>query len=269
MGVARASRGRLAQEAEARQVAEELGFGPVKLVKQGRTAIGWLVVPGALMAPLGIAAFVLGAGLPLLAPLYAHAYTVFPLFFGSMGPGLLLASYGMRARKTGRLMCYPEGLVLVNPEPSVIIRWADVDQVEVTFIDDSDDGWSAIRLTVRDATGTTVVVDDEYGGGGGWLDVAWEARHVLAPRMTAELIRMLDSGEPVSIGSAGITPDGVGAVPWSRIRSVRAEQANGLAHGVTLGLDDGSEVGIDLAGVPNGIFIPGLLEHVTRESGQD
>jgi hypothetical protein len=115
-----------------------------------------------------------------------------------------------------------------------------------------------------------------------------EAGRVLAPRLVQPFIEAYECGEPVTVGNARIDRAGIAInppdgkhIPWTGMGSItivhvphndtlapviqiviRASRKRVSAISVS-----GAIAAIDLAGIPNGIFLPHLVAYAAAQNG--
>lgn len=278
----------------ARLAGQEFGLGGLvqtRAVRRHRAPKAFALIPAlafVVFLLFGILAF--SAAVAAVLGVIFVAVCLVTVFFATRRlPGAWLARY-----EGGFAQMLPDA---ARPR---VVRWDQVTEVDVAFrrVTTSDgqggtstsivitgfgarpsltpDGPVTERMTSRDIR---VLVGDALAGAG--------------PRLAARYAGDCDAGRPVSFGNVVIDARGVtildgpeqrdrrdrwrwpapGLVPWTEItsasrRSVGLPGGPGAAYQVTLRLARRPKrVTIPLSGVPNGIFLPGVLRHAAGRRG--
>jgi len=262
--------------AEARRIGQDLGLGEVTTIALHRHRRLGLAVGGFCLLIGG--PFIALATAPVGA--FTAATRVIIAAVGAVAAllGYRLMRMGARTRAVDRLLRYPSGLVqLVHDEPGPrVIRWDEVDSVTPYFSSDTESKITGLYgLTLRGRTGIVISVFSGYGQPV-VRELAADADRALAARFVPELIGAYDRGEPVVAGRwridrAGLTrvrdSGRATAIPWADIRAITIpDESIEPPSGIKIGLDSNwrfPEIG--LSAVPNGIFIPRLVEHAAGQ----
>jgi hypothetical protein len=220
----------------------------------------------------------------------------------ALGAGCVMNVIGRREQKRIKswLARYQDGFAQVLLSGSVrAVRWADVSEVGVTYdiirgpgtTFDPGHPYTVVSgfyarpcLTRLEPTITRDWVDYVQA-----TALVADAMRVAGPRVTAALIAAHDSGEFVAFGQVCVDQSGItlpaqsgrrgwpaDLVPWSGISSVewsgislaKAKSVPGrrnIVEAIDLRCEGTPKRRrISLSGVPNGIFLPALLQHAAR-----
>ena len=275
-----AERGRRRQQdlAEAARIGQDLGLGEVTAIALDRHWRLWVTVGGVCLVIGG--PFLALAIAPVGAFTAATKVIIAAVCAGAALLGWRLMRMGVRTRAADRLLRYPGGLVqLIHDEPGPrVIRWAEVDSVTPYFSSDTESNITGLYgIVLRGSTGSVIKVFAGYGQPA-VRELAADADRALAARFVPELIGAYDRGEPVVAGRwridrAGLTrvrdSGRATVIPWAGIRAITiSDSAIEPPGGIRIGLDSNwrfPEIG--LSAVPNGIFIPRLIEHAAGQHG--
>lgn len=286
---ARADELRRADLAEAARLGAEFGLGDnaeVVRVRVPRTPF-WLRQTILWLLALLIFGFV-----------GAVAFAAGSAWLGGLIVGLLTLGVGLVAWRLGRygrsfviwhrIYRYPEGIIqLVSSEPEPrALRWAKVDTVTLAFYH-PDDGPTRLVWCQLAGAGKTI----DVGGASGLRypsavvrEVARDAERKLAPRIAGSLISSYETGEPVVAGTwridqAGVTgnqdkPEKSRLIPWADVGSItvsnrthRADVDPPYGIGLAWGKRQKGWLSLSLSDIPNGMFLPHLLEHIAEHGG--
>jgi hypothetical protein len=266
-------------------IGEDFGLGALVKVLRSRkfpAMTGW----GALLGILTVL-----MGLPIVAGISAVHYAlttkvVVGAVFGALFLfSCLLVGRGVsRSRVDGRLYRYFGGLAqLVQDEPEPrVVRWTDVDTFTVSVYKLDEATARLNGFTLHTTTGTSLPGLRRYRQPE-LHDLVTGIGKVLTPRLVPAMTERYESGEPVVFGKvrvdqAAITVETLDADPevieWSGIRWVAVAHlpqvgAMRIPQCITITRKAGHGVPleVELSGVPNGIFLPPLLEHGARRNG--
>ena len=271
--------------AEAGRVGAEFSLGAVEAVTRLNVRFGNLQVA------IGVNLVILAL---LMGPIFAFSPNAQPtprLIIVSLSVcGLVLGCWltrsGLRPRAVNRVFRYRDGvLMLVHDEPEPrVVRWADVESVTIWFNSVSDDSNTGLDVcTLRDGTGAEVTVRGFAGRR--WRLVARDLTaavgQALSPRIAPLLIQAYEAGDPLTAGDARIDQSGVTVgrravlIPWAEVQGLTIEYDTWSAAGcpaqliriVRLAGRRPARAAIRLSGVPNGMFVPRLIEHVAGRHG--
>lgn len=195
--------------------------------------------------------------------------------------GAVFIAVGLSRRKVrGWLARYAGGyaqVVMADPRPRVV-RWADVTEVTFTISRNtvytdygSMTSTSLGSFTARPFLGPAMPVPGRVDAARARAGALRAVGDRLIPAMTAAY----DAGEAVAFGAVQVSQSGVvlpgltAPVPWAEIRSVRLRAVrltdpgrSRITSSVSLACSGRPRRrSIDLSGLPNGLFLPGLLQH--------
>jgi hypothetical protein len=281
------------QQAAAGRIGEAYGLGASTTLLRARRSRwpDWAVV---LVVWLGAAVVVIGLAVTLAVSFGPYpAATQAATAIGYACSILIVAALAWRAwpKDPEYIFWYSGGLAHLgagSAEPAVL-PWDDVASVSLTFRQPQEvrEDVRLLRCVLGDSAGTEIAVDGAYGRSLP-AQAARAAQDALTAGKLPQLIRAYDAGQPVvfsgmSIDRTGITlaaenPGGEETViPWQRMRWIAVRQPEGPGHDggpaeppssirIDLGRRHGGH-GFSLAGRPDTILIPHLLEHVAAGTG--
>jgi hypothetical protein len=260
-------------------IGEEFGLGTLEHLSRGRKFpkySGW----GLLLAPL-----VAIAALPVVVGVAGGPYTltskvvVAVVFGGLLAISCLVACIGIaRSEVRDRLFRYSGGLAQLahgELEPRVA-RWADVTEFTVTYYESEDTAARVSGFSVRTDTGTQLSSVRPYWGRSELRATVAEAEWFLAPRLVPELTEAYESGAPARFGRVRLSQAGISVrppeddlIPWAEIKSIHMTYigAADYVHEIIIRHTGKPTGGIDVSGLPNGIFLPHVLAHAAAGQG--
>lgn len=285
---ARADELRRADLAEAARLGAEFGLGDdaeAARVRVPRTPV-WLR-----LTILTLAAAVSFAFTFMVGALVSSAWPG-NLILGVLTPAAgaalwLLARYARSLVVWHRIYRYRGGIIQIvsgEPEPRVL-RWAAVETVTLGFYE-PETGPPILVWCQLAGAATTIDV-----GGASNLrypeglirDVARDAERNLAPRIAGSLVSSYQTGEPVIVGCWRIEQAGVISnhhkprksrlIPWGdvgeiTVTTVRRRGDTNPPDEVILAVrHQRLPRSLPLSGVPNGMFLPHLLEYIAGQHG--
>jgi len=264
--------------AEAARIGQDLGLGEVTAIALYRHWRLWMTVTGVCLVIGG--PFLALAIAPVSAFTAATRVIIAAVCAGAALLGWRLMRMGVRTRAVDRLLRYSGGLVqLIHDEPGPrVIRWAEVDSVTPYFSSDTESNITGLYgIVLRGSTGSVIKVFAGYRQPA-VRELAADADRALAARFVPELIGAYDRGETVVAGRwridrAGLTrireSGRATAIPWADIRAITIPGASvEPPSAIKIGLDSNWRFpAIGLSAVPNGIFIPRLIEHAAGQHG--
>jgi hypothetical protein len=284
--------------AAARRLSEEFALGEVRIVTRrraerlyrtgsARTGVGLAAgaVAGAVLLPVWLIGSVLG--LPVVVAVVGGMVSLLLMAGGSVG-GIILNHSFAPGTAADRVFTFAGGLAHLaagQPEPRVL-RWADVDSVTVTFLDEElwYYGWY-FACTVRGGTGTEITLsssDQDTVGRAKRLGhgLITEAARLLGERLVPQMIEDYESGQPVTIGGWTVDQTGItasesgyvtGSCSWAGITRIAFERKPAkrgpvVVIRVYIGSDQPA-LTIGLTDVPNGILLVPLIVHAAAGNG--
>jgi hypothetical protein len=265
------ARQKVALEADARRLGARYGLGEYtdgwRVPRLSvRMALGWVAL-------VGLAYF----GLARLASAHGHLTgRGAEAYLAAVTVALLAIVIPRRVRRT-RLFLFEGGVVREsNPGPRpllVVLPWADLETMSLSVkLGDSEGGDHVAACVLSGRTGPSLTLRRNAGH---WAleAISAAAERVLAARHVGPLIRLLDSGQPVTVGSLTVDRLGISSqatdengghwhVPWPQ------------ARGVSTGLE-GQRVMVDTAqgprraildGQPNSFLARYVIEHAAERA---
>lgn len=268
--------GTIAPEAAAGVVGWKHGLGLPLYVRQDRS---WPVplVAGWFLAVLAADALLYLAVIPAVGGGPAQPGALGALG-GGVAAGVVLIAVGRRRRKPrGWFALYQGGyaqVVMADPRPRVV-RWDAV--TEVTF--------TIRRHRIAHAYGSSARIFIASFSARPFLGPAMPspvpvmadrlpgvALRAVGPRLLASVRATCDAGGVISFGETRVSSDGVvlpgspELVPWAqigsaRLHSTRLSSGPEITSGVSVSIaGQPRRPYIDLSGIPNGMFLPALLQ---------
>jgi hypothetical protein len=273
----------LGEREQALRFGAEFGLGELEHVSRrrnvpkyagGAAIFGFIVLINGLPVTIGI------SGGPYTATSKLITDLVFALLFAACA-----VSFGVgmaRSTVTRRLYRYSGGLAeLVDgqPEPSVA-RWADIAEFTVDYFE-SDESLPRISgFALKTDTGTRLSSISGQVRRQELRTLVAEAEKNLRPRLMPAMTEAYESGAPVAFGRVKVSKEGITlqawpppgeVIPWSRVKSVHLtyiDRKNGdYVKEIIVGRKDGPTEEVGVGGLPNGIFLPGLIVYAAREVG--
>jgi hypothetical protein len=260
-------------QGEARSLSAQYGLGECteawRVVRLSvRKALGWIALIG--LAVAGIVRLASGPG-HHLGTRGAEAY------FAALAVAVLAVAIPRRVRRT-RVFLFEHGMVQEsNPGPRprrVVLPWADLDTMRLEVKHgQSEDQDHVAACVLRGRTGASLTVGRE-GGTRVREAVSAAAGQVLAGRHVGPLIQLLDSGQPVAIGSLTVDRLGISSeakaqnggrwrVPWPQARGV-STRLDGQRVVVET---EQSPRRVVLDGEPNSFLARYVIEHAAERAG--
>jgi hypothetical protein len=259
-------------DAEAARLGSQYGLGQCAASWDasrflGRVVFGWFLL---VMATL--------AGLGLLQAVRAHASVpaAFTEILFVTATAVLMVSIPPRKRKIW-LYLFDGGVARVsNGRPRLItFAWADLDTLSINVVSGYDGDYVAGCL-LRDRTGRRLELGREQSFGFYAREaITAAAEREIAGRHLVAMTEMLDTGQPVTIGSLtvdhlGIRSRGTASqggrwqVPWQQARQVSI-RLHGQRVMVTAGRRAARRAALD--GQPNSFLARYVIEHAARRAG--
>lgn len=196
---------------------------------------------------------------------------------------------------TGWVARYRYGLVHTSaPGVQHVMRWMDVTEIGVTYRVIATGGTQHVPPTIRTivssfsarpaATQLTFLISEKQLRFDRLAELAADAVRSAGPRMTAACIASYGAGESavfgqIRVGQSGITLPAspgrrgwpAGLVPWSEISAIDGRSLpsqRNVCHQIILRFTGSRRLRtVSLSGVPNGIFLPAVLQHAAAQQG--
>jgi hypothetical protein len=198
-------------------------------------------------------------------------------YFVAIAAAVLSVAIPRRVRRT-RVFLFENGIIQEsNPGPKprrVVLPWADLDTMRLKVkLGQSEDQDHVDACVLGGRSGTSLTVGHEAGTRVREA-VSAAAERVLAGRHVGPLIQMLDSGQPVAIGSLTVDRLGISSqaraqnggrwhVPWPQARSV-STRLEGQRVAVETEQSPRRAV---LDGEPNSFLARYVIEHAAERAG--
>jgi hypothetical protein len=266
----------MAPEQAADLVGRESGLG----ASTGLTL--WHSTPGSLVCGWLL---VCAAGFAMLIILHKKP-DIFGYPAAALAAGAVMIAVGRDRRAVlGWLARYEKGYAQLLPDAPGphVVHWASVAEVTATFRTTTSNGWSSTDFRSFSARLLAGEPTSDIAGS------QWEIGHLLAdalrtvgPRIIPAAIAAYESGQPSAFGLVSIDQHGI-TVPWLAMpvlwpgiksigmKNARAMRKTRIVTEVCLhispGAPDGLPVDINISGVPNGIFLPGVIAHAAAQHG--
>lgn len=199
----------------------------------------------------------------------------------------------LRKKVTGWVARYRDGFVQASADGiQHVVRWTDVTEIGVTYRVMSTGGTQFIAPTIRTivssfsaeptVTQLKFLISERQLRYKLLAELAGDAMRSAGPRMTALYIASYGAGESVAFGQIRVSQSGImlpaspgkrgwpaGLVPWSEISAIDGRvlpHHRSVWHEITLQISRRLRT-VNLSNVPNGIFLPAVLQHVAAQHG--
>lgn len=269
-------------------VGQESGLGAVTGVAR------WSSNPATLSCGCVLVLLVCMAGVVLLA--LASSADINPDILGypaaALAVGAVLIVIGLRRSVLlGWLARYEGGYAQLLPDAPGprVVHWADIAEVTATFRTTTTAVSAAASLPFTDFSGFSARLltgepAPEIAGTQWKVDrLVAEALRAVGPRVIPAAIAAYESGQPVAFGPAvGVDQHGIAGsllaapVSWPDIESIEMRQVE-VMRGTRVVTEirlrfprqkpTRRPTGICLSGLPNGIFLPGVIAHAAVRHG--
>jgi hypothetical protein len=186
-----------------------------------------------------------------------------------LAAGVLMAAIPPRARRA-RVFLFDGGIVRVSNlgRRLVVLPWADLDTLSVRVVSGYDEDYVA-GCVLRGRSGATLTLGRKGDTFYGKEAIIAAAEREIASRRLGPLTHLLDTGQPVVIGSLTVDQLGVSARGRWHVSWQQARQVNIRLHGQRVLIKVGrlSTKRAALDGLPNSFLARYVIEHAARRAG--
>jgi hypothetical protein len=201
----------------------------------------------------------------------------------------------LKKKVTGWVARYRDGFVQVSaPGVQHVVRWMDVTEIGVTYRLTSTGGNQFVAPTIRTivssfsaqsaVTQLKFLISEKQLRHGLLAELAGDAVRSAGPRMTATYIASYGASESAIFGQIRISQSGItlpaspgrrgwpaGLVPWSEISAINGRflpNQRNVCDQIILRFTGSRRLRtVGLSNVPNGIFLPAVLQHAAAQQG--
>lgn len=201
----------------------------------------------------------------------------------------------LKKKVTGWVARYRDGFVHASaPGVQHVVRWTDVAEIGVTYRLMSTGGNQYVAPTMRTivsslsakpaVTQLKFLISEKQLRYARLAELAGDAVRSAGPRMTATYIASYGAGESAAFGQIRVSRSGItlpaspgrrgwpaGLVPWSEISAIDGRvlpNQRNVWHQISLRFTGSRRLRtVGLSNVPNGIFLPAVLQHAAAQQG--